>query len=66
MSTHSTSRQATESFSRATYKVSEAAAIFGVSPTTIYRLIERGELKVIRLTRHILIPASELERISKA
>ena len=42
-------------------KVSEAANMLGLS--TVYRLIEQGELQCKRLSvRKTLIPASEIER----
>jgi excisionase family DNA binding protein len=44
---------------------SEAAEKMGVSIQTIRRLIKRGSLKASRVTRNLLIPVSELERLSK-
>jgi excisionase family DNA binding protein len=44
---------------------SEAAEKMGVSIQTIRRLIKRGSLKTSRVTRNLLIPVSELERLSK-
>lgn len=47
---------------RLAVKISEAASLLGVSTSTVRRLIERGELKVVRCLRHPLIPRAELER----
>ncbi len=47
---------------REAYKIKEAAAIAGVSDSSIRRLVNRGELRAIRKLRHILIPRAELER----
>jgi excisionase family DNA binding protein len=44
------------------YKISEAAQLVGISESSVRRAIKSGDLKVIRRFRHILIPASELER----
>jgi excisionase family DNA binding protein len=44
---------------------SEAAEMMSVSIQTIRRLINRGSLKASRVTRNILIPVSELERLMK-
>ena len=44
---------------------SEAAERMGVSVQTIRRLIKRGSLKASRVTRNLLIPVPEIERLSK-
>lgn len=49
---------------RLTYKVPEAAQILGINAHTLRRLIERGEIKVIRALRHPLIPVAELKRFA--
>lgn len=49
---------------RLTLKVPEAAALLGVNPQTVRRLIERGLIKAIRATRHPLIPVSEIQRFA--
>jgi excisionase family DNA binding protein len=49
---------------RLTLKVPEAAAILGVNPQTVRRLIERGLIKAIHATRHPLIPVSEIQRFA--
>jgi excisionase family DNA binding protein len=47
---------------RLAYSVKEAAEILGVSDKTIRRLVDRGLLKPSRAIRHLLIPASSLQR----
>jgi len=54
---------ATNNSPRLAVKISEAASLLGVSTSTVRRLIERGELKVVRCLRHPLIPLSELARL---
>jgi excisionase family DNA binding protein len=43
-------------------KIREAAAMIGVSPASVRRLIERGLLRSNRSLRHHLIPVAELDR----
>jgi excisionase family DNA binding protein len=42
------------------YRVDEVACYFSVSESTIYRLIDMGDLKAIRLRDCIRVPAEEL------
>jgi excisionase family DNA binding protein len=51
---------------RLTLKINEAAALIGVSHQTIRRAIARGDIRVSRKTRHVLIPRAELERFIAA
>ena len=51
---------------RLTVKIPEAAAILGVSCSTIRRAIERGDIRANRKLRHVLIPMSEIERFAAA
>lgn len=51
---------------RLALKINEAAALIGVSHQTIRRAITRGDIRVSRKTRHVLIPRSELERFIAA
>ncbi|MHA3774794.1 helix-turn-helix domain-containing protein [Verrucomicrobiota bacterium sgz303538] len=52
--------------SRRTYKINETAAILGVAATTVRRMISRGLLKPLRITRHLLIPAEQIEAVLKS
>ena len=51
---------------RLTVKINEAAAMLGVSAQSIRRAIERGDIRVNRKLRHVLIPLSEVERFATA
>ncbi|MEI8285571.1 MAG: helix-turn-helix domain-containing protein [bacterium] len=48
---------------RLSYKIREAAQLVGVSEISIRRAIEKGQLRACRAFRHLLIPASELEKL---
>ena len=50
---------------RLAYKINEAAAIIGVCPGTVRRLIKNGRLKPCRVLRHVLIPVEQLRDIVK-
>jgi excisionase family DNA binding protein len=55
------SQPATE---RLAYSVQEAAAMLGVNYFSVYRLIQRGKLKVSRVLRgKLLVPRSELIKL---
>jgi excisionase family DNA binding protein len=43
----------------------EAARLLSVSKDTIRRLVDRGALRKVRVLRRILIPVSEVQRLSK-
>ena len=51
---------------RLAYSPAEAASALGVCRATIYNLITRGELRVIKLGRSTRITASELDRLLSA
>jgi len=48
---------------RATYTVAETAAILGISRTTTYECIQRGEIPSRRFGRRVVVPRYELERL---
>jgi excisionase family DNA binding protein len=48
------------------FKINEAAEMLALSIPTMRRLIKRGEIRVNRKTRHVLIPRSEIERFAAA
>ena len=51
---------------RLAYSIQEAAAMLGVHYFSVYRLIQRGKLKVCRALRgKMLIPRNELLRLLK-
>ena len=43
--------------------IPEAARLLSVSKDSIRRLIERGQLKKVKVLRRVLIPVVELERL---
>jgi excisionase family DNA binding protein len=47
---------------RLSYKLAEAAALLGVSTSTVRRAISRGLITPVRAFRTLLISAAELER----
>lgn len=48
---------------RATLTVNEAAAILGISRTTAYESVRRGEIPARRFGRRVVILRHELERL---
>lgn len=51
---------------RAAYPLDEAATLFGITRQHIYALAKRGEIRLVRLGRRTLVPASEIRRITEA
>ena len=47
------------------YRVDEVARYFSVSESTIYRLIDMGDLKAIRVMGCIRVPAEELREFEE-
>ena len=45
--------------------LTEAAAILGVSYSTMRRLIRQGKINAIRVGRIVLIPKEEIEKLIK-
>jgi len=51
---------------RAAYPMSEAQALLGgISRGAIYNMRDRGEIRLVKLGRRTLVPASEIERLTK-
>ena len=48
---------------RRTVSVKEAARLLGVSRTTAYECVHRGEIRTIRLGRRILIPLNVIDEL---
>lgn len=46
-------------------RVSEASALLGLSRSTVYQLIARGELRVIRIGRSVRVPRQALDEIAE-
>lgn len=47
------------------YRVGEVAVHFAVSTQTVYRMIDMGDLKAIRLRGCLRVPAEELRHFEK-
>lgn len=45
------------------HRVSNASARLGVSRTTLYELIQKGQLRTIRIGGRVVVPESELQRV---
>jgi|HigsolmetaAR202D_1030399.scaffolds.fasta_scaffold04796_10 excisionase family DNA binding protein len=48
---------------RAAYPMQEAAELLGVSRSHVYALAERGQLRLVRIGRRTVVPASEIARL---
>lgn len=48
------------------YSVTEAAAMFGLSPMTIYRAIAAGEFPAIKIRGRFIVPARAIEAMIDA
>lgn len=57
--------RADEGFVPLLHSKSEAARILGIGERTIQALITTGKLSVVRLGRRVLVPRSELLRLSE-
>lgn len=44
-------------------RIPEAARLLGVSRTTMYQLVARGEVSVLRIGRSVRVSSAELERM---
>jgi excisionase family DNA binding protein len=50
---------------KAYYRVDEVAAYFGISRTTVYRLIKRELLKAVKIRSCLRINRKELDRFAR-
>lgn len=48
---------------RVTYRIDEVASMLGLSRTTVYKLIEDGHLKRIKVGARTLIRATDVEAL---
>lgn len=48
---------------RAAYSMQEAADLLGVSRSHVYNLAERGQLRLVRIGRRTVVPATEIDRL---
>lgn len=62
MDTTSAHESTSPTIQRGALKLRQAAEYISVSPITVRRLVERGQLKANRATRHLIFPIRELDR----
>jgi excisionase family DNA binding protein len=43
--------------------IPEFAALVGISPDSVRRMISRGQVRCVRVLRRVLVPKSEVDRI---
>jgi putative molybdopterin biosynthesis protein len=46
-------------------RIEDAARVLKLSRTTVYDLLRRGELRIVRVGRAVRIPRSEIERFAR-
>lgn len=46
------------------YSVAQVAAMFGMSPMTVYRAIAAGEFPAVRIRGRLIVPAKAIEAIA--
>ena len=52
----------TQNMQPALLRITEAAEYLGISRTKCYELIQRGELKTLKIDTSVRVPRAELER----
>ena len=50
---------------RFAYRVDEACRALGIGRTSLYALVNAGELQLIKIAGRTLVPRSELERLTR-
>ena len=50
---------------RRAYPINETAVLLGISRSSVYRLINEGELRAIYLGGRRLVPSDEIDRITR-
>jgi excisionase family DNA binding protein len=45
------------------FRVKDFCARIGISPSTFWKLVSRGEIRVIRIGGRTLVPATEVSRL---
>ena len=54
-----------EGSERLARSVKEVAELFGISVDTLRRAADRGELRVIYISKRLLVPEEEVQRLSR-
>lgn len=50
---------------RAAYPINEACWLLSIGRTSLYEMVNTGELKVVRIAGRTLVPHSEIERLTR-
>ena len=50
---------------RFAYRIPEACTALGIGRTSLYKLVEHNELRLIRIAGRTLVPRSEIERLTR-
>lgn len=50
---------------RFAYRVSDACIALGIGRTSLYKLVEQKQLRLIRIAGRTLVPRSEIERLTR-
>jgi excisionase family DNA binding protein len=48
------------------YSVAQVAAMFGISPMTLYRAISDGQFPAVRIRGRLIVPAQAVEAMAEA
>jgi excisionase family DNA binding protein len=48
----------------AAYRVDDAAAMLGIGRVSLYKLVRKGQLRMIKIAGRTLVPRSEIERLT--
>lgn len=57
--------RATEYGEKLAFSIKETGALLGLSYITVWRLIRRGKIRTVGVTRHRVIPKAEIDRYLK-
>ena len=52
-----------EKLERRTYTVEEAAQILGISRSSAYEAVRKGEIPIIKIGKLLRVPAAQLDRL---
>jgi excisionase family DNA binding protein len=50
---------------RFAYRIPDACIALGIGRTSLYKLVEQKELRLIRIAGRALVPRSEIERLTR-
>ena len=61
-----TSRRPSSASAPRFYSVAQVAAMFGISPMTLYRAINDGQFPAVRIRGRLIVPAQAVEAMAEA